>query len=104
MNALGRLDDAIMSPNCADDARRTARQYLAGNLERLNREAAHADKPDHAVGVGDRGSDPTLLQFNALRLPPLNGIPAWWASVASRMVEEFGKPAALLLNRRGGAR
>ena len=98
MNALGRLDDATVAIELLTTRDVLRASTLAGKLERLNRERRMLTSQitQSALEIVDR--DPTLLQFNALVLSHPQWHPGVVGIVASRMVEEFGKPAVLLLN------
>ena len=97
MNALGRLDDATVSVELLSTRDPIRAGQLANKLERLNQErrALTTQITRSALDLIER--DPSLLDHNALVLAH----PQWHAGVvgivASRLVEEFGKPAVLLL-------
>jgi len=98
MNALGRLDDATVAIELLTTRDAMRASQLSGQLERLNRErrVLTSQITQSALEMVER--DPTLLQFNALVLSHTQWHPGVVGIVASRMVEEFGKPAVLLLN------
>ena len=98
MNALGRLDDATVAIELLTTSDVLRASQLSGQLERLNRERRllTSQMTQSALEMVDR--DPSLLQFNALVLSHWQWHPGVVGIVASRMVEEFGKPAVLLLN------
>lgn len=98
MNALGRLDDATVSVELLTTRDVMRASQLATQLERLNHERRllTSQITQSAMEMVER--DPTLLQFNALVLSHWHWHPGVVGIVASRMVEEFGKPAVLLLN------
>ncbi len=97
MNALGRLDDATVSVELLSTRDPIRAGQLANKLERLNQErrVLTTQITKSALDLIER--DPSLLDYNALVLAH----PQWHAGVvgivASRLVEEFGKPAVLLL-------
>lgn len=103
MNALGRLEDATVSVELltTNDAIRAGQ--LAAKLERLNQERRLLTTQTTSAAMDMIERNPELLDFNALLLAH----PAWHAGivgiVASRLVEEFGKPALLLLTPPGEA-
>ena len=103
MNALGRLEDATVSVELltTNDAIRAGQ--LAGKLERLNQERRLLTSQTTAAAFDIIERNPELLDYNAIVL----NHPGWHAGivgiVASRLVEEFGKPALLLLNPPGEA-
>ena len=106
MNACGRLDDATVAVELLTTRDVLRASQLATQLERLNHERRllTSQITQSAMEMVER--DPTLLQFNALVLSHWHWHPGVVGIVASRMVEEFGKPAVLLLNPPGerGAR
>ena len=96
--------------NCSRRATRCAPAHWPPRMKRLNQERRLHHQPDNGGGAGhDRRAIPSCCDFNGLVLAH----PAWHAGivgiVASRLVEEFGKPTVLLLtppgeNARGSAR
>ncbi len=97
MNALGRLDDATVSVELLSTRDPIRAGQLANKLERLNQERRLLTTQITRSALDLIERDPSLLDFNALVLAH----PQWHAGVvgivASRLVEEFGKPAILLL-------
>ena len=97
MNALGRLDDATVSVELLSTRDPLRAGQLANKLERLNQERRLLTTQITKSALDLIERDPSLLDFNALVLSH----PQWHAGVvgivASRLVEEFGKPAILLL-------
>ncbi|MBK8047954.1 MAG: hypothetical protein IPK16_12960 [Anaerolineales bacterium] len=97
MNALGRLEDATLSIELltTNDALRAGE--LAAKLERLNQERQLLTRQITAAALEMVDQHPELLQFNALVLDN----PHWHAGVvgivASKLVEQFGKPTVMLL-------
>ncbi|HQY95065.1 DHH family phosphoesterase, partial [Caldilinea sp.] len=98
MNALGRLDDATVSVELLSTRDPIRAGQLANKLERLNQERRLLTSQITKSALELIERDQSLLDFNALVLTH----PQWHAGivgiVASRLVEEFGKPALLLLN------
>jgi len=98
MNALGRLEDATVAVELltTDDAIRAA--ALAARMERLNQQRRLLTSQIAGAALEMIDKQPRLLDFNGLVLAH----PAWHAGivgiVASRLVEQFGKPTVLLLN------
>ncbi|MEM8484413.1 MAG: single-stranded-DNA-specific exonuclease RecJ [Bacteroidota bacterium] len=96
LNAVGRLKDANVSVDLLTTSNAAEANRIADDLEALNRERRRLteDVYDSALGQIDR--DPSLLQYAALVLDN----PKWHQGVigivASRLVEEFGKPTILL--------
>jgi single-stranded-DNA-specific exonuclease len=103
MNALGRLDDATVSVELLSTRDPIRAGQLANKLERLNQERRLLTTQITRSALDLIERDPSLLDFNALVLAH----PQWHAGVvgivASRLVEEFGKPAILLLTPPGEA-
>jgi single-stranded-DNA-specific exonuclease len=97
MNALGRLDDATIAIELLTTRDAIRAGQLAGKLERLNQERRLLTSQTTAAALEMVERNPHLLDFDALVLAH----PAWHAGVvgivASRLVEEFGKPCVLLL-------
>ncbi|MCB9138747.1 MAG: hypothetical protein H6642_10400 [Caldilineaceae bacterium] len=97
MNALGRLEDATVAVELltTHDALRAGE--LATRMNRLNQERRVLTSQTAAAALNMIDRNPHLLDFSGLVLAH----PAWHAGivgiVASRMVEQFGKPAVLLL-------
>ncbi len=109
MNALGRLEDATVAVDLLTTRDALRAGELAARMNRLNQERRIMTSQTTAAALDMIERHPELLQFNGLVLAH----PAWHAGivgiVASRLVEEFGKPTVLLLtppgeNARGSAR
>jgi single-stranded-DNA-specific exonuclease len=98
MNALGRLEDATLSVELLTTRDAIRAGQLAAKLERLNNERRLLTSQIHKAALEMLEREPKLLEYHALVLAH----PGWHAGVvgivASRLVEEFGKPAVLLLN------
>ena len=103
MNALGRLDDATVSVELLSTRDAIRAGELAGKLERLNQERRLLSSQTTSAALDMIDRDASLLDYNALVL----NHPAWHAGVvgivASKLVDEFGKPTVLLLNPPGEA-
>ena len=103
MNALGRLEDATVAVDLLTTRDPIRAGELAAIMERLNgqRRMLTHQITSTALDIIDR--NPHYLDFNAVVLAH----PQWHAGivgiVASRIVEEFNKPAVLLLNPPGEA-
>lgn len=97
MNALGRLDDATVSVELLSTRDPLRAGQLANKLERLNQErrVLTTQITKSALDLIER--DPSLLDYNALVLAHSQWHAGVVGIVASRLVEEFGKPAILLL-------
>lgn len=103
MNALGRLEDATISVELLTTRDAIRAGQLAAKLERLNQQRRLLTSQITAAALEMVHRTPQLLDYNALVLTH----PAWHAGivgiVASRLVEEFSRPAVLLLNPPGEA-
>ncbi len=98
MNALGRLDDATVAVELLTTQDPIRAGQLAAQMERLNhrRRLLTSQITRMAFDILDR--HPHLLDFEAIVLAHPNWHPGIVGIVASRLVEEFGKPTVLLLN------
>ena len=96
LNALGRLDDANPSVELliTDDWERA--RILANNLEGLNSQRKFLSNQVYQSAVAQIESDPALLEYAVIVLSH----PDWHTGVigivASRLVEQYGKPVVLL--------
>jgi single-stranded-DNA-specific exonuclease len=97
MNALGRLEDATIAIELLTTRDAIRAGQLAAKLERLNQDRRLLTSQTTAAALEMLERTPSLLDFDALVLAH----PAWHAGVvgivASKLVEQFGKPALLLL-------
>ena len=103
LNAVGRLADANISvPLLITEDREEARE-IAEQLERLNEERRYQTDLVYASAIEQIEKDPSLLQYAVLVLAH----PTWHQGVigivASRVVEEFGKPSILFSAPQGKA-
>ena len=98
MNALGRLEDATVAVELltTNDAIRAGQ--LAAQMERLNQQRRLLTRQITAMAFQMLDRAPELLDFNAIVLAHPNWHAGIVGIVASRLVEEFGKPAVLILN------
>ncbi|MCB0115054.1 MAG: hypothetical protein KDD84_13225, partial [Caldilineaceae bacterium] len=98
MNALGRLEDATVSVDLLTTRDPIRAGELAAIMERLNGQRRLLTHQITATAMDIIERNPHYLDFNAIVLAH----PQWHAGivgiVASRIVEEFGKPAVLMLN------
>jgi single-stranded-DNA-specific exonuclease len=103
MNALGRLDDATVAVELLTTHDAIRAGQLAARMERLNQQRRLLTSQITAVAMEMIDRQPSLLDFNALVLAH----PAWHAGivgiVASRLAEEFHRPAVLLITPPGEA-
>ena len=97
MNALGRLENATVAVELLTTRDPLRAGELAAKMNRLNQERRVLTSQTTAAALDMIDRNPHLLDFNGLVLAH----PAWHAGivgiVASRLVEEFGKPTILLL-------
>lgn len=109
LNALGRLDDATPSIEMLSTTDIYRARQLAAQLEMLNQERRRRTRETISEALAMVENSPRLLDYHALVLAHEHWHAGIVGIVASRMVEEFGKPALLLLvppgeNARGSAR
>ncbi|HRW07937.1 MAG TPA: DHHA1 domain-containing protein, partial [Caldilineaceae bacterium] len=102
MNALGRLEDATVAVELLTTRDIIRANQLAGRMERLNQERRVLTSQITAAAMDMIERDPKLLDFNGLVLAHPNWHAGIVGIVASRLVEEFGKPTVLLLTPPGG--
>ena len=101
MNALGRLEDATVSVELLTTRDAIRAGQLAAKLERLNQERRLLTSQTTRAANEMIERDPSLLNFNALVLAHPNWHAGVVGIVASKLVEQFGKPTVLLLNPSG---
>ena len=96
LNAVGRLADANVSVPLLTTVDESEARELAAQLERLNEERKFETAVVYDSAVAQVHDEPSLLQYAALVLAN----PLWHEGVigivASRLVEEFGKPTIML--------
>ncbi|MEZ4862271.1 MAG: DHHA1 domain-containing protein [Caldilineaceae bacterium] len=97
MNALGRLEDATVAVELLTTRDVMRASQLAGKMERLNQQRRVLTSQITAAAMDLIDRDPKLLDYNALVLAHPNWHAGIVGIVASRLVEEFGKPTVLLL-------
>ncbi len=98
MNALGRLEDATVSVELLTTRDAIRAGQLAARLERLNQERRLLTSQTTRAANEMIERDPSLLNYNALVLAHPNWHAGVVGIVASKLVEQYGKPAVLLLN------
>ncbi len=103
MNALGRLEDATVAVELLTTRDVIRAQTLAGKMERLNQERRVLTSQMAAAAMDMIDRNPKLLDYNGLVLAHPNWHAGIVGIVASRLVEEFGKPTVLLLTPPGEA-
>lgn len=97
MNALGRLEDATIAVELLSTRDALRAGELAGKLERLNAERQRIQRDITQMAFEQIERDPSLLDFNAVVLSHANWHAGVVGIVASKVAEEYGKPAILLL-------
>jgi len=102
MNALGRLEDATVAVELLTTRDIIRANQLAGRMERLNQERRVLTSQITAAAMDMIELDPKLLDYSGLVLAHPNWHAGIVGIVASRLVEEFGKPTVLLLTPPGG--
>ena len=98
MNALGRLDDATVAVELLTTKDAIRAGQLAGQMERLNGQRRLLTSQISGMAFDILEKQPHLLDFNAIVLAHPNWHAGIVGIVASRIVEEYGKPVVLLLN------
>jgi len=98
MNALGRLEDATVSVELLTTRDAIRAGQLAAKLERLNQERRLLTSQTTRAANEMIERDPSLLNYNALVLAHPNWHAGVVGIVASKLVEQYGKPAVLILN------
>ncbi len=98
MNALGRLDDATVAVELLTTKDAIRAGQLAGQMERLNNQRRLLTSQISGMAFEILEKQPHLLDFNAIVLAHPNWHAGIVGIVASRIVEEYGKPVVLLLN------
>jgi single-stranded-DNA-specific exonuclease len=98
MNALGRLEDATVSVELLTTRDAIRAGQLAAKLERLNQERRLLTSQTTRAANEMIERDPSLLNYNALVLAHPNWHAGVVGIVASKLVEQFGKPTVLLIN------
>jgi len=97
MNALGRLEDATVAVELLTTRDIILANQLANRMERLNQERRVLTSQITAAAMDMIDRDPKLLDYNGLVLAHPNWHAGIVGIVASRLVEEYGKPTVLLL-------
>ena len=96
LNAVGRLSDANVSVPLLTTSDEAQAQEIADQLEQLNEERKFETAVVFDSALAQVHQDPSLRQYAALVLAN----PLWHEGVigivASRLVEEFGKPTIML--------
>lgn len=98
MNALGRLEDATVAVELLTTTDAMRAGQLAAQMERLNQRRRLLTSQITATAFEILDRHPQYLDFNGLVLAHPNWHAGIVGIVAARLVEEYGKPAVLLLN------
>jgi single-stranded-DNA-specific exonuclease len=101
MNALGRLDDATDSVELLSTRDALRAGELAAKLERLNQQRRLLTAQTLSAASTMLEAHPELLEFNALVLAHEGWHAGVVGIVASKLVEQYGKPTVLLLKPAG---
>jgi len=97
MNALGRLEDATIAVELLSTRDALRAGELAGKLERLNQERQRIQRDITQMAFDQIARDASMLDYNAIVLAHPNWHAGVVGIVASKIAEEYGKPAILLL-------
>lgn len=97
MNAVGRLDDATTAVELLTTSDPVRARQLAAAMERLNQERRLLTSQTTATAMEMIDREPGLLDREALVLAHPSWHPGIVGVVASRLAEEFHKPAVLLV-------
>jgi len=97
LNALGRLDDARLAVELLTTHDEQYATQIAQQLELLNNQRKQVEDQLYGAAMAQIASDPSLVHsFEAVILEGQNWHPGVIGIVASRIVEQYGKPAILL--------
>lgn len=110
LNALGRLGDANLAVELLTTANLTRARIIALQLEALNDRRKLLVDRVVVQALGQLADTPSLAEYQAIVLAAADWHPGVLGLAASRLVDQFGKPAILLALRpdeplaRGSAR
>jgi len=96
LNALGRLDDANPAVELLTTSDWARARILANSLESFNARRKFLSNQVYESAIAQIESEPWLLDYAALVLSHEDWHSGVIGIVASRLVEEFGLPAALI--------
>lgn len=96
LNALGRLDDAMIAVDLLTTADEGHANQIAARLEILNARRKQIENQIYAAAQEQIARDSSLLDDDAIVLAGPNWHPGVIGIVASRIVEQYGKPAILI--------
>ena len=95
LNAVGRLADANVSVPLLTTSEETRAREIADQLERLNEDRRFETAVVHDSAMAQIEQEPSLLQYAVLVMANEHWHQGVIGIVASRLVEEFGKPTIL---------
>ncbi|GIK41636.1 MAG: single-stranded-DNA-specific exonuclease RecJ [Chloroflexota bacterium] len=110
LNALGRLGDATLAVELLTTSDLTRARIIALQLEALNDRRKLLVDRVVVQALGQLEDTPSLAEYNAIVLAAADWHPGVLGIAASRLIDQFGKPAILLALRpdeplaRGSAR
>lgn len=96
LNALGRLGDAAQAVELLTTDNMMYAEQIAAQLELLNNQRKQIESQIYAAAQEQIAADPSLLNFDALVLGGEHWHPGVIGIVASRLVEQYERPAILL--------
>ncbi len=96
LNALGRLDDANPAVELLTTADRAQARMLAHRLEGFNARRKFLSNQVYESTIAQIEAEPSLLDYAALVLSHSDWHSGVIGIVASRLVEEFGRPTVLI--------
>ncbi|NDJ52291.1 MAG: single-stranded-DNA-specific exonuclease RecJ [Chloroflexi bacterium] len=97
LNALGRLDDASLAVDLLTTANMLHASQIAAQLEVLNNKRKQIENQIYAAAQDQIARDSSLLHnYDIILLSGDHWHPGVIGIVASRLVEQYGKPALLL--------
>ena len=102
LNAVGRLADANVSVPLLTTADSSSAAEIAAQLERLNEERKFQTQVVYDSAIAEIERDPSLLQYAALVMANDHWHQGVIGIVASRLVEEHGKPTILFATAEDG--
>ena len=96
LNALGRLDDANPAVELLTTADWTRARILANSLESFNARRKYLSNQVYESAIAQIEAQPWLLDYAALVLSHSDWHSGVIGIVASRLVEEYGRPTVLI--------
>jgi len=96
LNALGRLDDATEAVKLLTTNNELIASTIAAQLEVLNNKRKQIEDQIYSAAQEQVINDPSLLEYEGLVLYGENWHAGVVGIVASRLVEQYGKPTVLL--------